>query len=745
MIQIPKQLQSDKIRFVKIRPKTKTPSEKDWVEGGNYRYTETQFKAYLKTATSYGIATGYNDLVVVDIEMPKENEDNSLFNLIISHQFPDTFTVQTGGGGRHLYYHIKGLKKRIVLANDETHYGEVLAKGNQCIGPGSLHESGNKYVITNPAPIKTITKEKLLELLKKYIKEEEDTSNFVNNSVSGLNWDISKLIDHCPGLKSKNEVKWQGPHPVHGSEGGQNFEIDTEKNTWYCFRCGCGGDAVNLVAMLEHLIDTDESCPSKKHFREVFIEAKKLGIKKYGFPDDNYKPKAKSKISTDNIPDLFVYNEKGKIIGNNIREIVEYFKAHNPTIVIESITGKGAHIYVYQNGFYQLGGQQIISDFVKTTFNKQQKLWTSGYENEIIKYISTLDVKSRSEFKTPINLINCSNVTYNLDTRKTHRHSPNDYFLYKIPWNFKANLPLTPDLKKYFNSTFSSNPEILKFIQELFGYCLYMDYCFAGLFYLYGTGGNGKKVFMALMEQMLGEKNIANKSINSLVSNRFATANLYGKLLNSCGELSGRTLKETDMLKRLTSGDRIEAEFKGLDGFDFETTAKIVTSCNSIPSSYDDTPGWYDRQFIIPFLQKFRFEKAEDTKLIKKLITKKNMESLLSWSIQGLHRLLENEGFSYPKNRKEIYFMYQQNTQYFLKTNYERTFLTADYVKIDDVRAEYKKWCSKNNVPLDSDESLARAFNYVFKKGKSDPGPSLELISEDNEKIYVRRGMKKVK
>lgn len=731
MIELPKQFQDKRFRLVKIGSGTKKPSESKWAEENNYRYTDSELKNYLKSAKSYGVVCGYGDLVIVDIE---NIEDKSVANLVINQKFPSTFTVQTGSGGWHLYYFVLNIKKRIRLAKDGKHYGEIQSKGNQCIGPGSIHPSGNKYVILNDTQIKTITRNSLLEILVGFIEEEKE-KKFITTIGKGLNWDISKLLKYCPKLESKDDNKYRGPHPVHGSETGQNFEIDLDKNTWYCFRCEVGGDAVSLIAMLEKLVQIDDFCPPKEKFRQVFPEVKKIGIKKYGYPDDGYKISVKHKISAENFP---LFTGEGKKKKLNTSRITEYFKEQYPTIVIESITGKGSHIYVYQDGYYRLNGQNILATFIKELFIKCKASWTSHYETEIIKYVKTMNPQPRSNFQIAEYLINFSNGTYNLKTKKLKRHTPKDYFLYKIPWQYKSNIKLSPSISKYFKTTFDNREKHIDLIQELFGYCLYSKYNYHGLFYLYGTGGNGKAVFMTLLEELLGRSNVSDKSISSLVSNRFTTSHLYGKLLNSCGELSGRVLQETDMLKRLTAGDRIEAEFKGLDGFDFPNIAKIVTACNSIPQAFDDSDGWYDRQFIIPFTQKFRYTEAEDNELAEKLITRENMESLLSWAVRGLHRLLKNKGFTYPQSKKETYLMYQGNTKYFVNKFYDRSEDLNEYIRIYDIRDNYKKWCKENDIPVASSEALARAFNY-FKL------PPIKLISENNKKIYVRYGMKKVK
>jgi len=219
---------------------------------------------------------------------------------------------------------------------------------------------------------------------------------------------------------------------------------------------------------------------------------------------------------------------------------------------------------------------------------------------------------------------------------------------------------------------------------------------------------------------------------------RFTSALLYGKLANICGELTLSTLNDTDMLKSLSGGDSIQAEFKGKDGFDFENKAKIITACNSIPYSRDMTDGWYQRQFIIPFLKKFRHTKQEDTELLDKLLVEKEMEGLLAWSLEGMHRLLKNKQFSYPLDKKERYLMYRENTKYFLQKFYVKTTNFNDIIKSNDIYEHYVKWCMENNVPLDSRNALGRTLTNMKT--------TFERILEEGHHSYtdIRRYIKRI-
>jgi putative DNA primase/helicase len=196
-------------------------------------------------------------------------------------------------------------------------------------------------------------------------------------------------------------------------------------------------------------------------------------------------------------------------------------------------------------------------------------------------------------------------------------------------------------------------------------------------------------------------------------------------------------MKNTDMLKRLSAGDSIDAEFKGRDAFSFDNRAKIITACNEIPECKDTTDGWLERQYILPFLEKFRRTKRDNTHLREQLVSnKKEMEGLLLWSLQGLKRLLDNEQFSYNYDMGERYMMYQKNCEYFIETSYVHKDF-SDFTKVNDIRDRYEEWCKKNDVPVASSTLLARKLdkdNYTLDR----------IQDENREWVWIRRFLKEV-
>lgn len=81
---------------------------------------------------NYGVITGANGLVVVDIDKPKA---------LGKTQITPTISVRTGRqGGTHYYYQTDG-----AISGQDYPWGEVKGAGGYVVGPLSVHESGKVY------------------------------------------------------------------------------------------------------------------------------------------------------------------------------------------------------------------------------------------------------------------------------------------------------------------------------------------------------------------------------------------------------------------------------------------------------------------------------------------------------------------------------------------------------------------------------------------------------------------------
>lgn len=160
----------------------KVPLHRDW------RDTEPgKWPAETLANGNYGVVLKAGD-VVIDID-PRNFKagDNPTKRLLEDLGAPlKSFTVKTGSGGYHIY-----LRKApdVAVRNGIPEYPGVEFKsaGQQVVGPGSLHQSGNLYSVTvgTPADV-TPAPQKLLDFIKRAVIafDKVGTADYVNDAAT---------------------------------------------------------------------------------------------------------------------------------------------------------------------------------------------------------------------------------------------------------------------------------------------------------------------------------------------------------------------------------------------------------------------------------------------------------------------------------------------------------------------------------------------------------------------------------
>ena len=133
---------------------------------------------------------------------------------------------------------------------------------------------------------------------------------------------------------------------------------------------------------------------------------------------------------------------------------------------------------------------------------------------------------------------------------------------------------------------------------------------------LKGNGGTGKSRVIGLLEYIIGGENTCSISLQDL-NRRFYATNLYGKLLNSCADISSEAMSSVDIIKKATGEDTLMYERKGKDPTTFVSYAKLLFSANEIPVNMDEKSNAWYRRLLIFEMNKVPAKK--DTSLQKKL------------------------------------------------------------------------------------------------------------------------------
>jgi len=100
--------------------------------------------------------------------------------------------------------------------------------------------------------------------------------------------------------------------------------------------------------------------------------------------------------------------------------------------------------------------------------------------------------------------------------------------------------------------------------------------------FLYGPSRSGKGTYLRLMNSVAGARNVSSVNLHQLVSSRFMCATVYGKILNSSGDLSAAHVEDLSTLKQMTGEYTISADLKDGGTFEFTNRALFAFAANEI-------------------------------------------------------------------------------------------------------------------------------------------------------------------
>jgi putative DNA primase/helicase len=233
------------------------------------------------------------------------------------------------------------------------------------------------------------------------------------------------------------------------------------------------------------------------------------------------------------------------------------------------------------------------------------------------------------------------NGVINLRTSNLKNHDRGDLITKLAPVAYDPDAKC-PRWETFLSEIFGGEQDVISYIRRAVGYSLTADQREQVLFFLYGTGANGKSTFMNTVSRMIGD--YSQRAPRSLIlsdgnGDRIPAdvARLKGARLVSCSELEeGRALAEATV-KDLTGGDRIVARFMRQDFFEFEPTHKLWMLGNHRPMIRGTDHGVWRRIHLVPFMVTFGPDRRDPT-----LQDKLNSElpGILTWAIQGCQEWL---------------------------------------------------------------------------------------------------------
>jgi putative DNA primase/helicase len=313
--------------------------------------------------------------------------------------------------------------------------------------------------------------------------------------------------------------------------------------------------------------------------------------------------------------------------------------------------------------------------------------------NEVMERANSWSLRPISAFECNQNIYNVSNGILNLDTYELMPHSPDWLLMSKSPSVYDPDAEC-PQFQEFLDQSLDKKYHPL--MGELIGYIFWPQYHVHKAFMFLGPKRTGKSTTMRAIEAVIGQSSCSHASLQDLLENRFMRARLFGKKLNSSGDLPALPLKDVGIFKNMTGEDTIEVENKFEHPFPLANKAKLLFSANTLPRLRSPDEAFYGRWIIVPFENSVYGR--EDSQLTAKLTTPEELSGILNLGLAGLSKLRKsNWKFTYSDDGAAIYRKKSNPLYGFLEDRCVAS-LEGHIVKADFIM-EYNQYTAEMGFP----------------------------------------------
>lgn len=380
------------------------------------------------------------------------------------------------------------------------------------------------------------------------------------------------------------------------------------------------------------------------------------------------------------------------------------------------ITEKG-NLFLYEKPIYRLISPKEFKGLIKSYIPieiRTEKDWEAVY-----KEFSTDEPNIfESDFNSNEKIVGFNNGILNLKSGELEEYNEDVLLTRIVSCDYQANKTLNdaPAFQDYLKTLCNNDENKINFLLEYIGGILsnVKGYKFKILLILVGEGNTGKTQIRELTMEMLGRNHCVSIDMKK-INDRFGAAQLYRKRLAGSGDMSTVEIAEMNVIKNLTGGDSLFAEYKGKDGFNFCYDGFLWFNANSLPHFRGDRGQHvYDRFAIIECSNIIPTDQR-DPLLLEKMLKEKDI--IASIAIDKFRKAV-NRGYKFSiseemKQNKRNYQIENNSLLLFVKECCE-LYTVNDKIKRSEFNDIYKRWCSANRILPERDRDIGKQLSEYF-------------------------------
>ena len=373
----------------------------------------------------------------------------------------------------------------------------------------------------------------------------------------------------------------------------------------------------------------------------------------------------------------------------------------------------------YDGGIYAPYAVSIIREkIMKVTHGAGVSKHRVG---EIVALITWDNYVDRDAFDTDPNVINMGNGLYNIKTGISP-HTPEYLSLHKnlIKYDPDATCPA---IDKFISELVP--PEYVQTIYEIGGYAMAANKNLKRAFLFVGEKNSGKTKLLALLRYLVG--NDATNDVSPLTVSRttFGAAEYYGAQLNIVGDLGNTPIEDTGILKSVISSERINAQFKNKQPFNYTPHVLCIFATNQVPKVEPFDEAFASRFSIIPFPNFFEAGANADPDIMSKITTPSELSGFFNKCVHAYIAMIERGTFTAQKTLTDDVKAYQYQSNPVEQFIDEMCGLDDPdaYVFKDTLYRAYTAWSEDHHCRIEKMKELTIALTQhgcVIKKRPTD-------------------------
>ena len=342
------------------------------------------------------------------------------------------------------------------------------------------------------------------------------------------------------------------------------------------------------------------------------------------------------------------------------------------------------------------------------------KLIIADYDEELVKIgqvfetlshiITDLNHVSQDDLNGNEDLINFKNGLLRVTDRTTELlpHTPDVLTTIQIPCEWKGCPSPTPVFDAYMKTLTNGDPAVEQLLLEFMGACIsnVKGWRMKKALFLVGDGDTGKSQLKSLVERLLGKGNFIGIDLKEIEA-RFGTGAIYNTRLAGSSDMSFLTVDELKTFKKITGGDSLFAEFKGLQGFEYTYNGLLWFCMNRLPKFGGDDGEWVYNRIMVVNCPNVIPPAKQDKLLIDKMYAER--DGIVFKAITALQTVISNGyRFSEPESVSAARQKYQRTNNTVIAF-YDECMCERPDGRISDscttgkVYKVYRAWCGSNN------------------------------------------------